>query len=308
MAPQARNYCFTWNNYGADEAATSLLHETLNDGGLVRYAVVGKEVGSEGTPHLQGYVSFKTKQSLVALKKRLPVCIHWEVAKGNEKQNTDYCTKDGDFETYGKAAAPGKRSDLESAISAIKDGQSMSLIAENHSSTFVKFGRGLRDLALHLSKKYNHPSVRGIWIYGAPGTGKSHEAREAFPEPFLKAQSKWWDGYTGQRHVLLDDLDSNCLGHFLKIWADKYSCTGETKGGTIYLQHKVFVVTSNYHPREIFKDDPMMADAILRRFLCKEKIDRETSLNLQVLMEDPKPEDSTSFVYSQWSRGFNPGP
>jgi len=36
---------------------------------------------------------------------------------------------------------------------------------------------------------------RGVWVWGAPGTGKSHWARETYPNAFIKSQSKWWDGY-----------------------------------------------------------------------------------------------------------------
>lgn len=45
----------------------------------------------------------------------------------------------------------------------------------------------------------------------------------------------------------MDDLDfegGDKLGHYLKIWADKWACTGETKGGTIPLNHHRFIVTS----------------------------------------------------------------
>ena len=80
-------------------------------------------------------------------------------------------------------------------------------------------------------------NVRGEWYWGEPGTGKSRAARANFPDAYLKAQNKWWDGYTGQQYVILDDLDTDVLGHYLKIWADRYACTGEVKGGTIPLFH-----------------------------------------------------------------------
>lgn len=84
---------------------------------------------------------------------------------------------------------------------------------------------------------------------------------------YLKPQNKWWDGYTGQKYVLLDDFDKQgaCLGHYLKIWADRYACTGETKGGTIPLKFEKFIITSNYTPDQLWEDTEMRA-AIERRF------------------------------------------
>lgn len=90
-------------------------------------------------------------------------------------------------------------------------------------------------------------------------------AREQYPGAYLKAQNKWWDGYQGQEAVILDDLDTDALGHHIKIWADRYTCTGEIKGSTVPLFHKVFCVTSNYTPEQLFKD-PAMAEAVRRRF------------------------------------------
>ena len=76
------------------------------------------------------------------------------------------------------------------------------------------------------------PGVRGIWIIGPPGVGKTHSVISAEPSLYRKAQNKWWDGYVGQPAVLIDDFDETgaSLHHYLKLWADRWAHTGRSKG------------------------------------------------------------------------------
>jgi len=68
--------------------------------------------------------------------------------------------------------------------------------------------------------------VRGLWYVGPPGTGKTTFARTEWGSVYIKAQNKWFDNYKGEETIVLDDLDSDCLAHYIKIWADKWPCTG----------------------------------------------------------------------------------
>jgi len=98
--------------------------------------------------------------------------------------------------------------------------------------------------------------TKGIWIWGASGTGKSRYARDNYPEAYKKLANKWWCGYQGETHVLLEDLDPNHekLGYHLKIWADRYHAPGETKGGLVPLTFNKIIVTSQYRPEQVFTD------------------------------------------------------
>ena len=60
------------------------------------------------------------------------------------------------------------------------------------------------------------------WIYGKPGIGKSYAVRAVYPNLYVKSSTKWWDGYTNQDVVLVDELDSDALKHYVKIWEEPY--------------------------------------------------------------------------------------
>jgi len=91
---------------------------------------------------------------------------------------------------------------------------------------------------------YTPPDLRGVWLHGFPGSGKTCLAR-FYPDVYIKVQNKWWDGYNGEKVVVLDDLDTPVLYHYLKIWVDRYSCSGEIKGGTTQFQYDYLIITCN---------------------------------------------------------------
>lgn len=266
---RSRAWMFTCNNYDdASETRVSMLG--------AQYFVYGKEVGEQGTPHLQGYVYFKSQRTFKSLSKKLPG-FHLEVRKGTHTQARDYCTKDGNFTEVGDPPHKNGGDTMQDRARRnirFRDADLGELVESGELSlNQVPVIKKARLILANEKDQFTAPGTRGIWIYGPPGTGKSHEARTQYGDKlFIKSQNKWWDGYQGEKVVVLDDLDSNVLGHYLKIWADKWSCTGEVKGGTVPLQHERIIVTSNYSIRTLWAEDENMAAAIERRFEEKEKL------------------------------------
>lgn len=121
MAPSqnaAKRWCFTLNNY------TDLELQALSDSAdNFDYLCLGRERGSNNTPHLQGYLILKTKLRLNNVKV-LPGLsrAHLEVSRGTPEQASDYCKKDGDFDEHGTLpTSQGKRTDFETLRDWLKE-------------------------------------------------------------------------------------------------------------------------------------------------------------------------------------------
>lgn len=114
------------------------------------------------------------------------------------------------------------------------------------------------------------PLPKQVYCYwGATGTGKSRLAWEragftAFPKD---PNSKFWDGYSGQRIVVIDEFrGAISISHILR-WLDRYPVIVEVKGSSCVLCAEVIYFTSNLDPREWYTDlDTETKEALLRRF------------------------------------------
>nr|WDW25904.1 MAG: replication-associated protein [Canine stool-associated circular virus] len=191
-----------------------------------------------------------------------------------------YVMKDGDYLNDGiniEAHLSGKH-EKKWTCQKVLETDMKELVKENvvHPNNFRNILQAQQMWKL-MKKPEDCADTRGIWLNGPAGCGKSTWARK-FGESkggfYEKAQNKWWDGYDGEKVVILDDLDTHALNHYLKIWADKFACKGEVKGSTIWLHHDFFVVTSNYSIPDIVRMgqsrdqdyDMELEKALMRRF------------------------------------------
>lgn len=234
------------------------------------YIVAGKEVGEEGTPHIQGYVYLSVEKSLAAMRKFLSRA-HLTQAKGGAEANFKYCSKEGAYYEKGTRPITNKRKGelgkefWEEQLSLAKKGR----VDLCDPKIQVTHFHQLNSIAAkYAPMPLDADGTTGLWFYGHTGTGKSRKAREDNPGHYLKLCNKWWCGYQGEDVAIMEDFDKqhHMLGHHLKIWADRYAFPAEIKGSKINIRPKLIIVTSNWHPKEIWGDDPQILEPILRRF------------------------------------------
>lgn len=261
---RGRAYTFTVNNYTEAEYDSVINLDCV-------YLVVGKEVAATGTPHLQGYVYYKTVKSMSQVSKDIPRA-HLEQAKGSAVQNREYCSKGGSF--YEKGVCPmdsKKKGQVESerwelALKAYQEDRRDDIPKD----ILIRNLGGLKNAAAYLGKrKLEDTEEKHLWYWGRTRTGKSRKARTENPGAYLKMCNKWWCDYANEDVVIIEDFDKkhDGMAYYLKIWGDRFPFPAEVKGSKIDIRPRLVIVTSNYHPEQIWQDQSDI-QPIMERFKC----------------------------------------
>lgn len=228
-----------------------------------------RELASTGTQHWQLFAAFDKKVRLSTVK--TSICNgHWEPSRSEAAEQyvwkEDTAIANTRFELGAKKLNRNSREFWSEQFELAKRGDLKNIEPD----VAIKYYSTLKKIAFDYSKPPEPlNAVCGIWIWGPPGVGKSHSAREWYGNVFNKNLNKWWDGYKGEDAVLLDDVSvdhKNWIGYFLKIWADKYPFQAEVKGGTLNIRPKKLIVTSNYPIDHLWGDQFALLEAIQRRF------------------------------------------
>lgn len=263
--PKQKGVHFSFTAFNAPTAKS--LVGSLAQEKDVAYAIVGDEVcPTSGRPHLQGYLQTPSSIRGSAVLKLLPPGAHLEIAMGSDYDNFVYCSKEGTFFEVGTrrqispartAARTQVTTDYRDLISLAREGN-MDEIENRYPRDFLLRYQTLRTIA----KDYQRPpaqsaEVRGVWIAGASGVGKSRLARAIYRPFYAKMANKWFDGYQGEPYIILDDVgpdQAKTLTYHLKIWCDRYPFVAEIKNGSRMISPVGFIITSQYQIDQLWQD------------------------------------------------------
>lgn len=262
---QYTNCVFTLNNYN------DIDYNNLINNNNIKYIIIGKEIGKEGTPHLQGYFELKKRLRFNQIKK-INNRMHFESRRGTQQQAIDYCKKDGDYKEFGSCKTQGERNDLKKLKIDLSDGKSIRSILENNDIGY----QALRfcQIAQPYLLKNKLFKRNCIWCYGPTGSGKSHFAKNFAPLDeiyFKQKDSKWWDGYDGQKIVVMDEFRASDmkLSNLLTL-LDDLPYRIEYKGGSTLLQAEMIIITTPRDPIHTYSNCGEDINQLLRRITTKE--------------------------------------
>ncbi len=219
--------------------------QSLNES-QIRYAAYVVEQGDKGgKTHIQGFIHFQRPVALTTIKNRLKsnsIHIEWVM---NDEAAVHYCTKPhdgcsckhckkgegkrlygpveiGEMPDYGSKTS---ESPTEMLTKMIEQGLTDEQIAENAPWAILRHSRGIAALRFALTKQKSKQwrNVEVILLTGDAGTGKTawaiEDSEDGYFKPDLSKKEIWFDGYQGERTLILDDFrGSSCkIEQLLKL-------------------------------------------------------------------------------------------
>jgi len=287
---KSRAWCFTTNiaadvPWLTDADITSRLESGRSELGIT-YFCIGREIApTTSQRHYQGYIYFTNPRRFGGVKSIIGglfdgILPHIERARGSPDANRDYCRKSAEsiprfdddlpkFFEFGVLPRQGGRTDLKEIALAITEGTPLVDVASEYPAQFIRYSSGIKQFHAIVSSKPRDTTAAPdvYWWFGPTGVGKSRKAFEQFgTDAYIKMTDKWWDGYSGQKVVILDDYRASlCPFHELLRILDRYPFRVQFKGGSIELSANVFVITTPHRPEVTWSGRTQEAIAQLLR-------------------------------------------
>lgn len=257
-----RHWVFTLNNW--TEAERGRLRAVVPGDG--QYLCFQPERGLlDGTPHLQGVVSFKDPKNLTSVKRIIGDRAHLEQMRGTADHAIAYCCKAESadrsdpsyaFEEFGQrprpgTGTPGARSDLMEVAQEILRGADSRTILLKHPTVWLQHDQAIERAIIMLQAPRNWVT-EVFWYHGPTGSGKTRAVfdENAAEDVYVKnVGNEWWCGYRGQPVVLLDDWRPDfCKFSALLLLFDRYPLQLNRKNGQVnFIARRIYVTTPQSH-------------------------------------------------------------
>lgn len=267
LLPRGRNFLVTVNN---PELSAEELQQLL-DRNNVKY-VFQRERGENGTEHYQLFVHCDQARTCNYVRSFLPTA-HVEIAR-NAAAARAYCSKtdtrvEGPWSNFGEEEESKKNKvSMQNVMQDYQQGAPLAQLAQQYCQLFARNHTNILrtlDLAFHSTERNEKTEV--YWIYGPTGVGKSRHAKQLAEEKsvYWKNCTEWWDHYTQQDVVIIDDYNGEWPINFLLQLFDRYPLYIQAKGSTKTFNSKKIILTSNYSPEHYYGGHAEQYRALLRR-------------------------------------------
>jgi hypothetical protein len=279
----------------------------------IKYFVYQLEETKEGKKHVQGYIEFINAIGTINHIKNIlqDQTVHLEVRRGTRDQARSYCMKkesqcNAPIE-LGKWTGQGQRSDIRAMYKLLKQGRTPAEVCEIMPSTYFKYHKAVDKVynSIQAKQEGKYYPVEVHVLYGDAGAGKTryvydtHGIENVYRLCQGNAGNVWYDGYSGQDVLLIDDYYGWLKYSTFLQTIDNYRIRLSVKGGTTYSRWTKVYITSNVHPVHWYKNQGM-TPAMSRRFKTITLL-KTSNKNIR------KPIETTIIIDSKGMRTETPG-
>lgn len=265
-----REWGWTW--FGFDNTIIEWLNTPENHRNPeVTYMLAGVETCPKtGKLHLQGLTIFKNPVSFSGAMKAIQMNAFAEGLKPGflsefkkpPAANIAYCKKEGKVVVeWGEMPQQGQVKANNVIRDMVGAGANMAEVAEvANNFAQLRFAEKLIEMR-PIPKRGNPPQVH--WFWGPTGSGKTRTAIEEATEHWGAGEVwisggnlRWWQGYHGQKAVIIDDFRSDfCSFVTLLRVLDRYPFSVEVKGGSAWLGAEEIWITCPGVPEWTFSHE-----------------------------------------------------
>jgi len=274
-AKQRKWFATDWLN-GDSDWEEGLARWQSVDPKILRFAVYQVESGEGGKPHIQGMLHFRDNLRIGQVKKILGSnTVHLDPVKSDEVA-AHYCSKPHEGCSCKHCRKPGTRiwgpaeigkmpnykkgsktNPTDEVISMIQAGMTDEEIAATAAWAILRHSKGIAALRFALMRQQSREwrDVEVILLTGNAGTGKTAyaiaDSQDGYFKPDLSKKEIWFDGYQGERTLILDDFrGTSCKFEQLLKLLDGHQLSLPIKGGHTYALWTRVIITSNTTPEE----------------------------------------------------------
>lgn len=235
--------------------------EVVSEENRVKYGIWQLEICPHTSAlHCQWYIEFTASVRHSFVKRVVgDLRSHVEIRRGSPIQARDYCRKSDsrlpgtEPSEVGKQTGQGHRADLEDVQDALDAGTSPGEIAQRYFATWCRYHRSI-------DRYWLENQTPRCWTmdvrvyYGPTGSGKSRRALvESDGSMYPLGHSNggaWFDGYSAEFTIVIDDFYGWLPFSFLLQLLDRYPFKVPTKGSHIPFLSRRIIITSNVHPNQ----------------------------------------------------------
>ena len=276
-----RNWVFTYNNKDDEEnvrESFNSLKELDIIKSKIKYICFALERGEvEKNLHIQGYCEFENAIGRKTMMKRLNgLKLFMGLRQGSRYQargyimDPDFVSADGKpktGETYEKVelglwTQQGRDNGLTEAYNLVKEGKSDYEIQELMPKIYGRYYKAIEKMRFNWLKN-TLPGWKDIpihVIYGDTRTGKTsgifskYGYDDCFKLKIENTNNIWFDGYSGEKVLIIDDFYGQVRFSLLLQLLDGYKQTLQIKGGFTWAQWDKIYITSNVHPEKWYNN------------------------------------------------------